>query len=169
MTAQNFESSQKPFTFVWHFARHYLHLYTKRMLKQDWKEKLLSLTGDSLEKTDPIENKPAEPAADTAQSESKLAEAGKSLAKLAFAKKGSIYIRFEKRKGKASTILSEFPGSRQEQLALAKELKTSLGIGGSAKDDEILLQGDVRNKIVPYLQSLGYSLKGDYNKNASRS
>ncbi len=83
-------------------------------------------------------------------------------------KKGQLCVRFEKRNGKPTTIISEFKGSQQELTELASQLKSTLGIGGSAKDDEILLQGDLRDKILPYLQKLGYSLKGDYKKNGPR-
>ncbi len=77
------------------------------------------------------------------------------------AKKQTLYIRYEKRNGKPATIVSEFQGSEQELRDLAKRLKSTLGIGGSAKDDEILLQGDVRAKVSDFLRKDGYKLKGE--------
>ena len=77
------------------------------------------------------------------------------------AQKQTLYIRYEKRNGKPATIVSEFQGTESELKELAKRLKSTLGIGGSAKDDEILLQGDVRAKVSEFLRKDGYKLKGE--------
>ena len=61
------------------------------------------------------------------------------------------------RKGKTVTIVSGFVGSEDNLKDLAKLLKTKLGIGGSAKDGEIVIQGDVREKAKDILIGLGYS------------
>ncbi|NLB03536.1 MAG: translation initiation factor [Bacteroidales bacterium] len=127
---------------------------------QDWKERLAALANTTGKQTDNTEASGNESSPNTSQSPKPVP---------APVKKGQLCIRFEKRKGKANTIISEFKGSQQELLEMAKQLKSTLGIGGSAKDDEILLQGDVRDKVVPYLQKSGYSLKGDYKKKGSRS
>lgn len=76
-------------------------------------------------------------------------------------KKQTLCLRYEKRNGKPVTIVSEFEGSEQELKNLACRLKSTLGIGGSARDDEILLQGDVRQKSASLLQAWGYRLKGE--------
>ena len=60
------------------------------------------------------------------------------------------------RKGKVVTVVSGFSGTEEDAGALSKKLKQSLGIGGSAKDGEILLQGDVTEKAAALLVSLGY-------------
>jgi translation initiation factor 1 len=73
-------------------------------------------------------------------------------------------IRFEKRNGKPATIVSHFQGTDAELKGLAGNLKKFCGVGGSAKDDEILIQGDVRNKVVEYLKKQGHAVKGDYEK-----
>lgn len=73
-------------------------------------------------------------------------------------------IRFEKRNGKPATIVSNFVGSEQELKDLAAKLKKHCGVGGSAKDDEILIQGDVRSKIADLLRSEGHGVRGDFKK-----
>lgn len=71
-------------------------------------------------------------------------------------------IRFEKRNGKPTTIVSNFEGSEQDLKELAAKLKKHCGVGGSAKDDEILIQGDVRTKIADLLRKQGHAVRGDF-------
>jgi len=73
-------------------------------------------------------------------------------------------IRFEKRNGKPTTIVSNFQGSEQDLKDLAAKLKKHCGVGGSAKDDEILIQGDVRTKIADLLRKQGHAVRGDFKK-----
>jgi len=73
-------------------------------------------------------------------------------------------IRFEKRNGKPATIVSNFHGSESDLKDLAGKLKKHCGVGGSAKDDEILIQGDVRIKIADYLKAFGHKVRGDFKK-----
>lgn len=75
-----------------------------------------------------------------------------------------LIIRFEKRNGKPASVISNFSGNKTELKNLAKKLKIYCGSGGSAKDDEILIQGDARNKISEFLKSEGYRVKGDFEK-----
>ena len=61
------------------------------------------------------------------------------------------------RGGKTATLVRGFVGSDDDLQALAKQLKTRCGTGGSAKDGEIIIQGEVKDKVVALLLSLGYS------------
>lgn len=63
------------------------------------------------------------------------------------------------RAGKQVTLVSGFVGSSDDLAALAKTLKTKCGVGGSAKDGEIIIQGDWRDRIVTLLKSMGYNAK----------
>lgn len=63
------------------------------------------------------------------------------------------------RAGKIATIIKGFKGTDQDLKTLAKELKTLCGVGGAAKDSEIIIQGNFRDKIMEYLQKKGYKVK----------
>ena len=63
------------------------------------------------------------------------------------------------RAGKTVTIVTGFVGGAADLDALAKMLKTKCGTGGSAKDGDILIQGDVRNKVLEILQKEGYKAR----------
>ncbi|MDR2882897.1 MAG: translation initiation factor [Alistipes sp.] len=62
----------------------------------------------------------------------------------------------KKRGGKQVTLVTGFTGSDDDLVALAKALKTRLGVGGAAKDGEIIVQGDFRDRVVELLQAQGY-------------
>ncbi len=70
-----------------------------------------------------------------------------------------VLCKYEKRKGKPVTILEGYNGSDKDLKILAKELKTLLGVGGSFKDDKIIIQGDYRDKIMEFLQENGFKTK----------
>ncbi|MBV6483562.1 MAG: putative protein YciH [Flavobacteriales bacterium] len=63
----------------------------------------------------------------------------------------------KQRKGKSVTIVSGFIGNDDDLTDLAKTLKTRCGVGGNAKDGEILIQGELKDKVFDLLISLGYS------------
>lgn len=67
--------------------------------------------------------------------------------------------KFEKRKGKVNTVIAGYNGATSDFKILAKEIKTMLGVGGSFKKDEIIIQGDYRDRIMEILKDKGFKVK----------
>lgn len=67
--------------------------------------------------------------------------------------------KYEKRKGKPITIIDGYNGASKDFKLLAREIKTKLSVGGSFKNDTIIIQGDYRDKIMSILKEKGFLVK----------
>ena len=67
--------------------------------------------------------------------------------------------KYEKRKGKPITIIEGYTGATSDFKQLAKEIKKLLGVGGSFKNEQIIIQGDYRDKIMKMLKDKGFNVK----------
>ncbi|QQR97233.1 MAG: translation initiation factor [Sphingobacteriales bacterium] len=72
-----------------------------------------------------------------------------------------LYIKTDnkQRKGKTVTLISNFIGTDEDLQTLTKMLKTKCGVGGTAKDNEIMIQGDFKQKIKEILEKENYKTK----------
>lgn len=76
-------------------------------------------------------------------------------------KKDSLHVLIDKkgRKGKTATIIEGFTVSEEQVSEIAAMLKKKLGVGGSARGGEILIQGDHAAKVREILRSQGFKVK----------
>lgn len=77
------------------------------------------------------------------------------------AEKQNLRVQLDKkaRAGKKVSLITGFVGTSADLETLCKTLKTKCGTGGSAKDNEIVIQGDFRDKIVQFLTEQNYKVK----------
>ena len=68
-------------------------------------------------------------------------------------------VRIERkgRKGKTVTLISGFVGQTADLEELGKELKAKCGIGGSVKEGEVILQGELVERVIALLREMGYT------------
>ena len=76
-----------------------------------------------------------------------------------YVQKEPMICKYEKRKGKATTIIEGYEGTEEDFKILAKEIKTKLSVGGTFKDDSIIIQGNYRDKIMEILKIKGFKVK----------
>lgn len=107
----------------------------------DWKEMLGQLREDPS----------LPPGEESPQAEAPEKPKAKDRLKVVIDKKG--------RKGKTATIVEGFTVSDEEVAEVAATLKRKLGVGGSSRDGEILIQGNLADQVRKILAELGYKLK----------
>lgn len=74
--------------------------------------------------------------------------------------KQQLCLQFQRRNGKPAVLITGFEGTDEQLKELCKLIKTQLGVGGSARGGEILIQGDVREKLRALLKQQGHQVKG---------
>ena len=63
------------------------------------------------------------------------------------------------RAGKTVTVIKGFEGEASELKELAKMLKNAVGVGGTIKNGEIIIQGNYRDKLMDHLTEMGHKVK----------
>lgn len=116
-------------------------------MKKDWKDALSSLRENMGDNS--VESVEEENISSSEDSEDKKIQ--KTPLLVVTDKKG--------RNGKIATIIEGFTIEQQEVENIARQLKQKLGVGGSVRDGEILIQGDHKNAVVLFLQSLNFKTK----------
>lgn len=73
----------------------------------------------------------------------------------------NLYVSIDRKKraGKEVTLVEGFVGAEDDLKDLGKTLKSKCGVGGTAKDGEILIQGSFKDKVAALLEGMGYNVK----------
>ena len=67
--------------------------------------------------------------------------------------------KYEKRKGKPITIVEGYTGADTDFKKLTSKLKKKFSVGGSHKNETIIIQGDYRNQVMALLKKMGFNVK----------
>lgn len=67
-----------------------------------------------------------------------------------------VWLETKNRAGKAATVIKGYKGAEADLKELGKKLKNHCGTGGAVKDQQIIIQGDQREKILTWLLKAGY-------------
>ncbi len=115
------------------------------MDNQDWKSQLGAAFGIDLQQT--ASEAPAEPE----KKETAQEQQGKKMIDIILDKKG--------RNGKKATIVANLQLDDETLKELAAALKRACGVGGSARGNEILIQGDKRQEVLNFLKQQGFKAR----------
>lgn len=113
------------------------------MKVKDWKDALGAAFGV------PVPTEPAEQSSEPENKGDALAQQGRE--------KVHILLDKRNRKGKKVTLITDLLCDDEALKNLAREIKTHCGVGGSARDGEILIQGDFRQQILTLLKDKGFN------------
>jgi translation initiation factor 1 len=72
-----------------------------------------------------------------------------------------LYVSIDRkqRAGKEVTLVEGFIGTEDDLKELGKKIKTKCGVGGTVKDNEIIIQGNFKDKVFDLLSKDGYQVK----------
>lgn len=76
-----------------------------------------------------------------------------------YIQKDPVNCHYEKRNGKPTTVIDGYEGSTEDFKILAKSIKTKFSVGGSFKDNQLIIQGNYRDKIMAFLKEKGFKVK----------
>jgi translation initiation factor 1 len=73
----------------------------------------------------------------------------------------TLYVSIDRKQrgGKEVTLVEGFIGTDEDLKELGKELKSKCGVGGTAKDGEIMVQGSFKDKVAELLEKKGFKVK----------
>lgn len=71
----------------------------------------------------------------------------------------ALLCKFERRRGKVNTIIEGYNGADVDFKELTRQLKNHLSVGGSYKNEQIIIQGDYRDRIMDFLKEKGFNVK----------